>query len=276
MAKAREKSSPGGEWDMRILSFTISVGGSGKSLLTACTAAQVALNGHDVVVIDDAAEPMIGRLYGLNPDQIKNSLHKVVQYDRDVEEAIYESPKIKGLKYISSGIPLASYFDVDPVAFAEKIMNINADYLFMDMRHPAGLGAVLSLGVSHYYILGPLKSDEMMRSIDEAVDTMKLGILLRAVPLGFVINQPHKQLPIPDELVKKLEDLFRVECLAVIDYDPRLAGVFNEGILPVTEWPKSRFSMAIHRIAEHIMGELPKPKKEDIAEFVRSFVRYIR
>ena len=79
-----------------------------------------------------------------------------------------------------------------------------------------------------------------------------------------------------DELVKKLEDLFEVECLAVIDYDPRLAGVFNEGILPVTEWPKSRFSMAIHRIAEHIMGELPKPKKEDIVEFVRSFVRYVR
>ena len=29
-------------------------------------------------------------------------------------------------------------------------------------------------------------------------------------------------------------------------------------------------------IAEHIMSELPKPKKEDIVEFVRSFVRYIR
>ena len=260
---------------MRILSFTISIGGSGKSLLTACTAAQVALNGHDVVVIDDAAEPMIGRLYGLSPDQIKNSLHKVVQYDLDVEEAIYEIPKIKGLKYISSGIPLADYFDVDPVAFAEKIMNINADYVFIDMRHTAELGAVLSLGVSHYYILGPLKSDEMARSIDEAVETMKLGILLRTVPLGFVINQPHRQLFIPDKLVEKLEDLFEVKCLAVMDYDPRLVGVFNQGILPVIEWPKSKFSMAIRRIAEHIMSELPKPEKEDIVEFVRSFVRYI-
>jgi len=263
---------------MWVLSFTISMGGCGKSLLLACTAAQMAMDGYDVTVIDDAADPQIGRMYGLSREDVENDLFSVVQKDLDISTAIYETG-IRNLKYIRSGIPLKEYLNINPIRFVEKISQVDTDYLFVDMRHPIGPAAILSLGISHYYVLGPLRADNLRRAVDEAIDTLDQGVVLRAVPLGFVINQPQPpEKDISDEFVQRLESFFGLECLAVINYDEKLLSVFEKGILPIKEWPDSEFSKSIKAIAQRIEDEegRPEPKKKDILEFIRSRIIFVR
>ena len=55
-----------------------------------------------------------------------------------------------------------------------------------------------------------------------------------------------------------------------------MVGIFDKATLPIISRPESNFSKNVRAIAREIEKGLPKPKKDDIVKFTKSFVRIVR
>lgn len=99
---------------MKSITFAVSKGGVGKSLLTANVAAALAKKRNKVVLIEGDPNHPLQTIFAIDIPDDGLKLDEVVQKDVDTEKAIYPT-RIKDLSLIPSGISLQGYFEIDPV-----------------------------------------------------------------------------------------------------------------------------------------------------------------
>jgi septum site-determining protein MinD len=254
------------------VTFAVSKGGVGKSLLTANVAAALAARGKKVVMVEGDPNRPLQTIFGVDIGSGSVKLEDVVKKDLDVARAVYSSG-VTNLSLIPSGVSLEGYFDMNPVGFARKLAGLNVDYVFIDVPFPMGEAAFLSLGVCQYFVV-ILTEDEFVLCVESAIDTIRLAkYLLKCVPIGFVLNRIKNPKKFGDEFVKDLENLLEIPCLSKIneysEVSKSYGGVKSDrAFLAYSKLGKSEFARSIEDIVDVLVGDLPQPEKKDAVELI--------
>lgn len=262
---------------MKSITFAVSKGGVGKSLMTANVGAALAEEGNKVILLEgDPNHPLQKILdISLTPKDLK--LDDAVKGDLEIDKAIY-STKLDNLSLIPSGISLQGYIEIDPVGFAKKLSNLTTDFLLIDVPFPLGTAAFLSLGICEYFII-LLTEDEFVLCVESAIDTIRVGkYLLQCIPIGFVLNRIKTPERFNAEFIKDLEELLEIPCIAQIRNDPRVSKSYgaiksHDAFLAYKEFQGSEFSKGVFAVASHILGKLPPSEKKDATDLIRKVVR---
>lgn len=261
---------------MKSIAFAVSKGGVGKSLITANVSAALAKKGHNVVLVEGDPNHPLQTILEVDTPSGGLKLDDVVQKDVDIEKAMY-STRIENLSLIPSGISLQGYFEMDPVKFAEKLMELKADFLLVDVPFPLGEAAFLSLGVCSYFV-PILTEDEFVLCVESAIDTIRLGrYLLRCVPAGFVFNRIKTPEKFTGKFIKDLEDLLEIRCISEIREDPKVSKSYGgveskSAFLAYEKLVGSDFVKSIDKIAHFLISELPTPEKKDPVLLIRQII----
>ena len=261
---------------MKSVTFAVSKGGVGKSLLTANVAAALAAKGKKVMLVEGDPNKPLQTIFGVDLSSEDLKLDDVVKEDMEVQRAVYDT-RAKNLFLIPSGVSLEGYLEMDPVGFARKLTDLDADFLFIDAPFPLGEAAFLSMGICEYFVV-ILTEDEFVLCVESAIDTIRLGkYLLKCVPLGFVLNRIKTPEKFNKEFVKDLEDLLEIPCLAKIvesrDVSKSYGGVGSgKAFLAYKKLRGSQFVEAMDKIADKLMGKLPEPAKKDAVELIELVV----
>ncbi len=262
---------------MRSITFAVSKGGVGKSLMTANVGAALADKGKKVVLIEGDPNRPLQTILGVDVPNNGFKLDEIVAKDVEIEKAVYPT-MINGLFLIPSGVSLQQYFDVDAVKFARKLSGLEADFMLIDVPFPLGEAAFLSLGVCEYFII-ILTEDEFVLCVESAIDTIRLGrYFLKSVPLGFVLNRIKTSSKFTDEFVKDLADLLEIPCIAKVIEDPKVSKSYGEvgskkAFLAYQRFRGDLFAKSIDQIATSLLSELPKPEKEDAVKLIEEITR---
>jgi len=249
------------------VTFAVSKGGVGKSLLTANVGAALASRGKKVVLVEGDPNRPLQTIFGLDIGSGSIRLEDVVKKDLDVVQAVY-STGVENLSMIPSGVSLEGYFDINPVGFARKLAGLDADFVFVDVPFPLGEAAFLSMGVCQYFIV-ILTEDEFVLCVESAIDTIRLGkYLLKCVPVGFVLNRIKTPEKFSTDFVKDVEDLLEIPCLSKImeylEVSKSYGGVKSgKAFLAYNKLGKSEFAKSIERITDVLLGDLPPSQKKD-------------
>jgi septum site-determining protein MinD len=262
---------------VRSITFTVSKGGVGKSLITANVGAALAEKGKKVVLVEGDPNQPLQVILGVNVSSKDVKLDNVVNDDVKIEKAMYPT-EFANLFLIPSGISLRSYFELNPLNFAKKLMNLKADFMFIDVPFPLGEAAFLSLGVCEYSIL-ILTEDEFVLCVESAIDTIRLGrYFLKCVPLGFVLNRIKTPEKFTKDFVKDLENLLEVPCIAQVKEDPKVSKSYGgvgsqKAFLAYQKFRENEFTKGMDEIANMLLGKLPDPEKKDVVSFIDEIVK---
>jgi len=258
---------------MKSITFAISKGGVGKSLLTANVAAALAARGKKVVLVEGDPNRPLQTIFGVNLGPKDAKLDDVVKKDLEVQRAIYPVG-FNNVFLIPSGVSLEGYFEVAPAGFARKLMDLETDFLFIDVPFPLGEAAFLSLGICQYFVV-VLTEDEFVLCVESAIDTLRLAkYLLKCTPVGFILNRIKTPSKFSDEFVKDIEDLLEIPCLAKIgeslEISKSYGGVRSErAFLALEKYKSSEFVKEINRIVDKLLRESPKPFKKDPVQLIQ-------
>lgn len=262
---------------MKSVTFTVSKGGVGKSLITANVGAALAERGKKVVLVEGDPNQPLQVILGVSPSSKDLKLDNVVKENVKIEEATYPT-EIPNLFLIPSGISLRSYFELNPINFAKKLTDLKADFMFIDVPFPLGEAAFLSLGVCEYSIL-ILTEDEFVLCVESAIDTIRLGrYFLKCVPLGFVLNRIKTPEKFTKDFIKDLEDLLEVPCIAQIKEDPKVSKSYggvgsHKAFLAYQKFRGNEFTKSVDAIANMLLGKLPDPEKKDVVGFIEEVIK---
>ena len=262
---------------MKSITFAVSKGGVGKSLLTANVGAALAEKGKKVVLIEGDPNQPLQVILGVDISSKDPKLDNVVKENVKIEEATYPT-EFDNLFLIPSGISLRSYFEINPINFAKKLMNLKADFMFIDVPFPLGEAAFLSLGVCEYSIL-IVTEDEFVLCVESAIDTIRLGrYFLKCVPLGFVLNRIKTPEKFTKDFVKDLENLLEVPCIARIKEDPKVSKSYGgvesqKAFLAYQKFQENEFTKSMDEIANMLLGKLPDPEKKNVVSFIEEVIK---
>lgn len=265
---------------MNSVTFAISKGGVGKSLLTANVGAAVSRRKKKVVLVEGDPNRPLQAILGIGLTRKRIKLDDVIKKDLKIDDAVYPTD-FENLFLIPSGVPLESYFEIDPILFARKLATVDADLMFVDVPFPLGKAAFLSLGVCEYFIM-ILTEDEFNLCVEAALDTNRLGrYFLKCVPLGFVLNRVKTPERFTRELIDDLEELLRVPCIAKIMEDQRVLKSYGgvraqEAFLAYERFAENGFKESIDKIASKLLGDVPKPEKKDIPGLLEEAIKPLR
>lgn len=262
---------------MKSITFTVSKGGVGKSLITANVGAALAHKNKNVVLVEGDPNQPLQKLLGLtfSPNDFK--LEDVVKRDTEINKAIYPT-NIENLFLIPSGVSLQSYFEINPIKFASKLSSLKTDFMLIDVPFPLGKAAFLSLGICDYFI-PILTEDEFVLCVESAIDTIRLGkYLLKSTPLGFILNRIKNAERFKGQFIKDLEELLEIPCITKIKEDERVSKSYGEAgskraFLAYSTLQGSDFTKRIDEIAEWIFSKQLDFKKKDAVKLLQEVMR---
>jgi len=262
---------------MKSITFTVSKGGVGKSLITANVGAALAKKGKKVVLVEGDPNQPLQKILGLTFSLGDFKLEDVVEKDTEIDKAIYPT-NFENLFLIPSGISLQSYFEIDPISFARKLGSLKTEFMFIDVPFPLGKAAFLSLGVCEYFI-PILTEDEFVLCVESAIDTIRLGkYLLKSTPLGFILNRVKTAKKFTKEFIKDLENLLEIPCMAQIEEDPKVSKSYGEigskkAFLAYDRLPESEFAKQIDKVAAWLLSKGLEPEKKDAVKLLQEVIK---
>jgi MinD-like ATPase involved in chromosome partitioning or flagellar assembly len=241
-------------------------GGTGKSNITANVAAQFAMKGHRVGVIDtDIQAPGIHVIFGLDEEQIDRALNDYLWGRCTIEETAYDvGAHVGGGKVVLSGgiylIPssirageiarvLREGYDVGLLndGFRALVDNLSLDYLFIDTHPGLNEETLLSIAISDVLIV-VLRPDQ--QDFQGTAVTVDISRKLEVPNLYLVVN---KALSIYDfdDLQNRVQDAYETPVAAVIPLSEDVARLQSADIFSA-RYPDHVFSEGMRSIAAAI------------------------
>jgi septum site-determining protein MinD len=265
---------------MKSVTFTVSKGGVGKSLITANVGAALASKREKVVLIEGDPNQPLQKILGLEISQNKLRLEDIIEKNLNISKAVYTTD-FDGLFLIPSGISLQSYFEIDPINFARKLGCLKADFMLVDVPFPLGKAAFLSLGICEYFV-PILTEDEFVLCVESAIDTIRLGkYFLKSDPIGFILNRIKNPEKFTREFVTDLESLLEIPCIAQIMEDSHISKSYGEvgsrkAFLAYHSVPRSNFVEEIDKIAQCLLSEKSRVGKKDVIGLLQKVTRPLK
>lgn len=262
---------------MKSITFAVSKGGVGKSLLTANVGAALAQKGKKVVLVEGDPNQPLQKILQLSFSSGDLKLEDIVEKDIEIDKALYPT-NFNNLFLIPSGVSLQSYFEIDPINFARKLDNLKTDFMLVDVPFPLGKAAFLSLGVCECFI-PILTEDEFVLCVESAIDTIRLGkYFLKSTPLGFILNRIKTTKKFTEEFIKDLENLLEITCIAQIKEDPEVSKSYGEvgskkAFLAYDKLRGSEFAKTIDKIATWLLSQELELEKKDVVKLLQEMVK---
>jgi MinD-like ATPase involved in chromosome partitioning or flagellar assembly len=239
-------------------------GGTGKSNFTANLAAEVALQGYRVGVVDtDMPSPGIHNLFCLDAEDIGQTLNHYLWGEIAIEQAVYDVGKTldlgsKGkLFFIPASIKaddiariLKDGYDVKVMndGFRQFVQNFALDYLFIDTHPGLSKETFLSIAISHILLLllRPDKQDYQGTAV--TLDVVKQ---LKVRKLFLVINKSHRLLN-PEALKEKVSTTYGETVAGLFPLSEDLVQMASEGIFSL-KYPDHFISQEFKNVAQQIL-----------------------
>jgi len=249
----------------KIVSIHSFRGGTGKSNLTANLAAQVALAGKRVAVVDtDIQSPGIHMPFALAEERVTLALNHFIWGECAIEQAAYDVSSVlpghggplylvpSSIKISDIGRILKEGYDVRLLndGFQALIEKLKLDYLFIDTHPGVNEETLLSIAISDSLVL-ILRPDQ--QDFQGTAVTVELARKLDVPDMMMVIN---KVLPSMNfaELRAKVEAIYHVPVAAILPLTPELVQLASSGLVAI-RFPELDASREIKKIADRILAE---------------------
>jgi MinD-like ATPase involved in chromosome partitioning or flagellar assembly len=240
-------------------------GGTGKSNLTANLAANVALSGRRVAIVDaDIQSPGIHALFGLEADQMGRCLNDYLWERCRVEEAAYDVTSALASETNGGGIYLVPSslrsadiarvlregYDVGRLneGFQGLVDNLRLDHLFIDTHPGLNEETLLSIAVSDLLILilRPDRQDYQGTAV-----TVEVARKLEVPNLMLVVN---KVLPSAEiaSLRQQVESAYQATVAAILPLSEELVRMASADLLSLRQ-PGHAWSRDVQEVARRIV-----------------------
>ncbi len=248
----------------RIISIHSFRGGTGKSNITANTAAQFAFKGKRVGVIDtDIQSPGIHVLFGMDEEQIDKSLNDYLWGRCSIEEAAYDvsdklGPGAQGgsIYLIPSSIRageiarvLREGYDVGLLneGFRALTRKLKLDYLFIDTHPGLNEETLLSVVISDLLII-ILRPDQ--QDFQGTAVTVDVARKLDVPHLLLVVNMALSSYDF-DDLRQQMETIYNSQVATILPLSEDVARLQSADIFSL-QYPDHPFSQGIQEIVTHV------------------------
>jgi septum site-determining protein MinD len=246
-------------------------GGTGKSNTTANIAAQVAMQGNRVAIVDtDIQSPGIHVLFGMEEDDIKLSLNDYLWSKCAIHEAVYDVGAKLKMSDDSIGLPQGKLFlipssikpneiakvlregyDVGMLSdgFQEVIEKLNLDYFFIDTHPGLNEETLLSIAISDVLLLIMRPDRQDFQGTAVTVDvSRKLDI----PHLYIIVN---KALPDYDfaVLAKQVEQTYSTEVAGVLPLSTEVVRLSSSDLFTL-RFPDNQWTTTIKEIAKKVIA----------------------
>jgi MinD-like ATPase involved in chromosome partitioning or flagellar assembly len=239
-------------------------GGTGKSNTTANVAAQLALAGNRVAVVDtDIQSPGIHVLFGFDEDSVGSSLNDYLHGTCTITEAAYDvtdrlGPADGQLWLVPSSIKaseiarvLREGYDVGLLndGFRELGTGLGLDYLLIDTHPGLNEETLLSITISDVLLLlmRPDKQDFQGTAV-----TVDVARRLEVPELLLVVNKVPSSVD-PSSLRDEVARTYGAEVAGVLPLSETVVESASGGLFSVTN-PDDPWSVAIGEVARRVMG----------------------
>lgn len=239
-------------------------GGTGKSNTTANVATVLAMEGRRVGVVDtDIQSPGIHVLFGLDEQQMTNSLNDYLWGNCEITDAAHDvtanvGGDIKGqILLIPSSIKaneiarvLREGYDVNLLndGFASLIDGLNLDVLMIDTHPGLNEETLLSIAISDalVIIMRPDQQDYQGTGV-----TVEVGRKLGVPRMLLVVNRVPPAFD-PAEVQARVEQIYKCEVAAVMHHSDELMTLASAGVF-VPRFPDHPITDAYRRLAARLI-----------------------
>lgn len=248
----------------QIISIHSYRGGTGKSNTTANVATLIAATGKRVGVVDtDIQSPGIHVLFGMEEDDMENSLNDYLWGNCSISEASYDvtdnldNPIDGKIFLIPSSLKageiarvLREGYDVGLLdsGFQELVQELELDVLLIDTHPGLNEETLLSIAISDKVVLllRPDSQDYMGTSV-----TVEVARKLDVAELLMVINKVPDVFDF-DEVKAQVEKTYSAEVAAIMPHSDELMILGSAGIF-VQKYPDNPVTEALVQLADRIM-----------------------
>lgn len=255
----------------KIVSIHSFRGGTGKSNSTANLAAQIALKGKRVGIVDtDIQSPGIHVLFGLDEDSMGKTINDFLHGKCEISEVAFpigekaaDAPGRaqlagKDLWLFPSSIRgreisqiLRDGYDVNLLnsGLQNLISDLNLDYLFIDTHPGLNEETLLSIVISDLLIiiLRPDNQDFQGTSVTvdiaRSLDVPNLHLMVNKAPPGYDY----------DDLRKQIESTFSAPLTGILPLDYEVATNASKDLFSLSS-PEHEWSKGIREVAEAILA----------------------
>jgi MinD-like ATPase involved in chromosome partitioning or flagellar assembly len=255
----------------KIVSIHSFRGGTGKSNTTANIAAQVAMQGNRVAIVDtDINSPGIHVLFGLEEDDVKLSLNDYLWGKCAIYEAVYDVGAKLKMPDGSIGLPQGKLFlipssirpneiakilregyDVGMLSdgFQEAIDHLNLDYFFIDTHPGLNEETLLSIAISDILLLIMRPDRQDFQGTAVTVDvSRKLDI----PHLYIIVNKALQDYDFV-ALAKQVTETYSTEVAGVLPLSTEVARLSSSDLFSL-RFPDSQWSTTIKEIAAKVIA----------------------
>ena len=245
-------------------------GGTGKSNLTANLAAQVALQGKRVSVVDtDIQSPGIHVLFGLDEQSMEHTINEYLRSECSIEEVAFsigDNPgDSKGRKKLAGKnlwlIPasikgseitrfLRQGYDVNHLTegLHDVSESLNLDYLFIDTHPGLNDETLLSIVISDVLII-ILRPDQ--QDFQGTAVTVDIAKKLDVPELWLVVNKVLPKFD-PDQVKKQIEESYDTPVAGVLPLSEDLVEMGSSDIFSLA-YPDHTWSKGILKVTKALI-----------------------
>jgi MinD-like ATPase involved in chromosome partitioning or flagellar assembly len=246
-------------------------GGTGKSNLIANIAANIALQGQRVGIVDtDIQSPGIHVIFGMNDRKIKRTLNDYLWGYCDIKDTAYDvtdvliseqgnTGTIKGSLYlVPSSIKtgeiarvLREGYDVVRLndGFQELISSLKLDYLLIDTHPGLNEETLLSIGISNILVILLRPDNQDFQGTAVTVDVARK---LKMSKMLLVINKVLPNLNFT-ELQEQVEKIYEAPVAGILPLSEEMVQLASHGIFCL-RYPQHPISQTIKVITNQIAG----------------------
>ncbi|AIJ05825.1 capsular polysaccharide biosynthesis protein [Methanocaldococcus bathoardescens] len=247
---------------MKVITFSIAKGGTGKTIVTANVAAALAKKGKKILLIDgDIGSKSLSHLLNVKSNIF---LADVVEKERPIKDAIVNTP-IENIELLAVGKSLADYlkFDVDILKKFKELGDY--DYIFIDAPSTSsGVETYLALGFSDYFV-PVLDYTAFGPSLQGAINTIVIGKnYLESIPAGFIINKAED---LPESVINDVKKILGLECISIIHKNSLVEQSYAKKEIVYLKSSDKKFVEEIDKIVD-ALERLKEIKERDIPKVI--------
>lgn len=250
-------------------------GGTGKSNLTANLAAQAAMLGNRVAIVDtDIQSPGIHVLFGLDENSMQHTINEYLRGEISIEQAGFHigqnTGEVQGRKKLAGKdlwlIPasingseisqiLRNGYDVNRLneGLNELTHALNLDYLFIDTHPGLNEETLLSIVISDTLIL-ILRPDQ--QDFQGTAVTIDIARLLDVPEMFLVVNKVLSRYK-PAQIRTQVENTYDCQVAGVLPLSEDLVEMASNDIFSLA-FPEHPWSQQICIIADKLMNNKDK------------------
>lgn len=204
---------------MNIISLVNQKGGVAKTTTAVCLSSLLSEMDKKVLVIDLDAQGNLTENFGIDGDELSNTIYEVLTQDLPLNEAIHTTEF--GVDIIPANINLANTeLDIANKMSRETLLkrafkNINIDYDFVILDLPPSLGLITlnALALSDYVLIPVDAGVYSLSGINQLIKIIKMvkdnDLNDKLDVLGVLLTKADDRINVTKQMLETLDDIFK-------------------------------------------------------------------